>query len=221
MTPTEYAAVIESVTAFIECAAIVFASMVAAFGIDAWRREHVGKRRLELAEEALTLFYQARDVITMIRSPMGYMGEGSTRKSDPSESPEVKEALDKAYVAIERYNEHVELFGKIRALKYRFMAQFGVDESKSFDEMDGVINEIFRASRQLGSCWKSMSRGREPTPAELERIRKWESVFWSGEDPDVIDQKVDALVKRVESTNQQIVKGGGTLFGILNVPLWK
>jgi len=36
---------------------------VAIYGIDSWRREHKGKRQLELAEETLALFYEARDVI--------------------------------------------------------------------------------------------------------------------------------------------------------------
>lgn len=103
---------------------------------------------MELAEEVLSLFYQARDVIREIRSPFGYGGEGSTRKSSPTESPEEKAALDNAYVAIERYSKHKELFSKIYAVRYRFMAQFGTDKVKPFDDLNRVINQIIMASRQ-------------------------------------------------------------------------
>jgi len=34
-----------------QSASIIVASVVAIYGIDAWRREFVGKRRMELAEE--------------------------------------------------------------------------------------------------------------------------------------------------------------------------
>jgi len=40
---------------------------VALYGIDAWRREHVGKRHVELAEDSLALFYEASDIIKHIR----------------------------------------------------------------------------------------------------------------------------------------------------------
>ena len=34
-------------------------------GIDAWRREFVGKRRIELAEETFEAFFAVRDAIVM------------------------------------------------------------------------------------------------------------------------------------------------------------
>jgi len=36
---------------------IIVAAGVAVYGVNAWRREHVGKRRRELAEDTLALFY--------------------------------------------------------------------------------------------------------------------------------------------------------------------
>jgi hypothetical protein len=89
---------------------VIVASAVAIYGIDAWRRQFVGRRRIELAEETLALFYQARDIIRAIRSPFGWSGEGQTRKRAPNERPEDKEALDRAYVLIERYNKNIEIF---------------------------------------------------------------------------------------------------------------
>src|SRR5689334_4912630 len=91
-------------------ASLILAVFFAIYGIDAWRREFIGKRRMELAEEVLALFYQARDIIEEIRSPFGYGGEGSTRKPSPNERPEDKDALDHAYSLVERYNKHIETF---------------------------------------------------------------------------------------------------------------
>ena len=77
-----------------QSASVILACLFAIYGIDAWRREFVGKRRMELAEEVLALFYQARDIIQSIRSPGGYVGEGQSRKQAPDERPEDKAALD-------------------------------------------------------------------------------------------------------------------------------
>ena len=51
---------------------ILFGIGVAIYGIDAWRREHVGKRQLELAEDTLALFYEAADAIKHIRHPASF-----------------------------------------------------------------------------------------------------------------------------------------------------
>ena len=45
---------------------------VAIYGIDSWRREHTGKRQIELAEDALALFYEAADAIQNIRHPASF-----------------------------------------------------------------------------------------------------------------------------------------------------
>ncbi len=54
----------DAITAF--SAAIAAISFVV--GISTWRREFVGKRRIELAESVLALFYEAADAIQEIRS---------------------------------------------------------------------------------------------------------------------------------------------------------
>jgi hypothetical protein len=59
---------------------VLVASLVAIRGIQAWRREFVGKRRIELAEEVLALFYQAKDAIGWIRFSLCCTTESSTRK---------------------------------------------------------------------------------------------------------------------------------------------
>jgi hypothetical protein len=63
--------IIESISTIVASAAAIVASIVAVWGINAWRREHVGRRRIDLAEEVLGLFYGAREVISSFRSPVG------------------------------------------------------------------------------------------------------------------------------------------------------
>lgn len=212
-----------SFTAILQNISVIITLLFAIFGIDAWRREHVGKRQMELAEDVLALFYQARDVIHMVRNPMGWGGEGSTRKANPDESPEEKKALDQAYVVVERYEKHIELFSRLQTLRYRFMAQVGADKTKPFDELNMVIRDIMLAARRLGRYWvrgQHEYQSEEQQKKHFEQVRKAKSIFWEwSEEPDPIQPTVDALVAEIETTCKAILSSKGTLFGIINLPL--
>jgi hypothetical protein len=206
-----------------ESISVILASLVAMFGIDAWRREHVGKRQMELAEEVLALFYQTRDAISEMRSPMGFDGEGQTRKAGPDESGDTKKALDSAYVLVERYHKHSELFSRIQSLRYRFRAQLGDEASKPFYDLIRIVNELFISARQLGRYWVREDRHfrtDEERERHFERVRKAEAVFWEGsEEPDPIQPRVDAAIESMEKTCKGILASKGTLFGLINLPI--
>ncbi len=122
----------ESILQVIQAVSLIVAAWTAIYGINAWRNEFVGKRRIELAEEVLVGFYEARDVIRIIRNPFGHVGEGSTRQAADGEPSEMKQILDNAYVVFERYEKHKEVFNRLQSLRYRFMAQFGADAARPF-----------------------------------------------------------------------------------------
>lgn len=64
---------------------VLITSFVAVSGLTAWRRQLVGKRKGEIAEQALVSFYKARDVFKWARTPAVLTGEGESRK--PAEEP--------------------------------------------------------------------------------------------------------------------------------------
>src|SRR5713226_3686529 len=47
------------------------------YGIDAWRREAMWKRRSELCEEVLALCYETKEIIGYMRSSGGFGGDPS------------------------------------------------------------------------------------------------------------------------------------------------
>jgi len=136
-------------TNILQSISVIIAAIVVIIGVNAWRREYIGKRNVDLAEEVLELFYEARDVIRAIRSPFGVVGEGSTRNSGPNESPEEKQINDSAYVVFERYSKRQDLFNKVYSMRYRYMARFGKDSSKPFDDLNKIVSEIFSSAQML------------------------------------------------------------------------
>lgn len=177
-----------------------------AWGISAWKREFVGKRRIELAESVLALFYEAEDAIRAIRNPFSHVGEGSTRKRGEYESDEEARLLDQAHVAFERYEKHEQLFSQLRAARYRFMAAFGPEAGESFLEINKALQRIFFAARMLGTYhWQERRRRSmfgsqgEPDDRHADDLRNQEAIFWEmGSDKDEVGPRVREAVKKVE-----------------------
>ncbi|MGB2863154.1 MAG: hypothetical protein WBC05_07490 [Sedimentisphaerales bacterium] len=192
---------------FMQTIAICLASGVAIYGVESWRREFTGKRRIELAEDVLVLFYEAKDAIKFIRSPLGFIGEGSTRERGEDETPEQTRARNLAYVAIERYEKKREIFGKLGSLRYRFWAQIGRDKAEPFNEIKNVMDDIFGASRRLARRWERRSQISRPTELEAlsEEIRRYEAIFWFGEEDDKIGERVEKAVSQMEDTCSNII----------------
>ena len=198
----------------IESVVVILASLVASgtviYGVNAWRREYIGKRKLELTEEVLALFYEARDAIGQIRNPFSYEGEGSNRNPAPNESPEQKQINDNANVVFERYNKRQDLFNKLHSMRYRYMAQFGRESAKPFDDLNVIVNDVFVSARMLSHYWMDQGDRRWKSDAEfkkhLEEMHKYEAVFWyQGEERDSIGPRVDTVISEIEAQALDII----------------
>jgi len=159
---------------------ILGTAVIAIYGIDSWRRESRSKKQIELAEETLTLFYEAEDAIKVIRYPGSYGSEGSTRKSSPCEDLKQKEARDRAYVLIGKYLRHKELFNRIHAMRYRFMAQFGKESAKPFDELHKLVRGLLLSAKRLAEIWADdvCDIPQEAREEHDYRREQYEAIFW-------------------------------------------
>ena len=61
-TTAQFAAVVQAI-------AVVVTACFASLGLNAWRRQLVGKRRLEVAEEMLLAAYKAENNLRHVRNP--------------------------------------------------------------------------------------------------------------------------------------------------------
>jgi hypothetical protein len=124
---------------WVEAGAVVVAAFAAWRGFGAWRYELVGKKRYELAEETLALFYEAQEVIREMR--VGIVDSGEVSNDDP-ENPAVA-----WFNAIEA--ERRALFARLAALKFRFMATFGSEYGKAFQTFARVNGKVRHVARRL------------------------------------------------------------------------
>ena len=200
---------------------ILIAVWVAIYGIDSWRREHSGKRRLELAEDALSLFYEAADAIRHIRHPASFGSETESIVQGEHESDSDFRARKNASIVFLRYQQHSDLFNKLHAMRYRFMAQIGKAEARSFDDLREINNTIQGSARVLSHLW---SRDNFVSDDQRARHRtelaKYEAIFWEGlEEDDPINPRLELVIETFESVCRGIIAGDGTLYAVINKKL--
>jgi len=182
---------------------VIIGALALISGIRAWKREYIGKRKIELAEETLMLFYQARDAIRGMRNPFGRTGEGCSRQKADNETEDETRLLNQAHVVFERYQKYEEVFNKLQSTRYRFMARFGNENEKPFVELNTVLNDIFLAAQMLGKHYWRMPRrqqiGQEKLENHLRELHKYEAIFWfKGKEHDEIGSRVDNIIKQIE-----------------------
>ncbi|MFQ5799875.1 MAG: hypothetical protein ACE5H0_14450 [Bacteroidota bacterium] len=193
----ELATVAQAVAVFSACWAIIS-------GIGAWKREFVGKRQIELAEQVLAKFFEIRDAVAFIRNPFSHSDEGKTRKRAEHETPGESELLDRGYIVVERYSQRETVFAEFNALKYRFVASFGAQMEEIFTESDRVVNSIFISARMLAThYWQRQGRVKmesDEFQKHLEEMHRHEGIFWdTGSENDEIRTKLAQIQSKLET----------------------
>ena len=191
---------------------------VAIYGIDSWRREHTGKRQIELAEDALALFYEAADAIQNIRHPASFGHELKDVERGENESDASYEARKNASIVFVRYNLYKDTFNKLHAMRYRFMAQIGKDKAKAFDDIRGVVNSIQMSANMLARLWpRDRFASESAWASHRAAVEKYEAIFWEGlEGDDPINPKVTLALQEIESVCRDVISGKGTVYSFLN-----
>ena len=201
----------ELLTAIVQAVGVIFACWAIVSGVDAWKREFVGKRKIELAEAVLSKFFEVKDAVAFIRNPFSTGEEGKSRKREASESDTEAECLNRGYVVVERYQKREAVFAEFNTLKYRFMASFGQETEPIFDDTFRAVNSIFTSARILAThYWKRQDR----PPADerkfqdfIDQTTRHEGVFWDeNTDEDVIRKKLQAVQVSLEAATAPCFK---------------
>lgn len=185
----------------LEAVAVLFAAGIALYGINTWKREHVGKRRIELAEETLTMFYETRIIIKAIRSRYVYGSEGSSRKPVEGETERERHLRDKANVLNERFARHRETLSRLSTARFRFMAVFGTDKAWPFEDFEALMKELIGAAEHLGELLSIHEVGLRPTDFEnyeKQVIEARKLFYGSGDETDLFTFRLDKIIADVE-----------------------
>jgi len=167
-------------------------------GVNAWRAEAVGRRKAELAEEVLTQFYRARDGLIWARLPAEGAGT-HVSAHDGAESAAQGAAMA---APIERLNQASQVFSELQASRYRFMAYFGEDAARPFDELRKVHNEVLEAAARL-----IRARGKAGSESDAADQDAWRSTIgWGPHEQDQLAERLDRAVRAIERICRPLIE---------------
>ncbi|ACP07361.1 hypothetical protein [Vibrio cholerae] len=216
---------LEVITLLGKTIAVISACWAIVSGVGAWKREFIGKRRIELAEETLATFFEIKDAIAFIRSPFASVGEGESRVVGEREKPEETELLNRGHIVFERYEKKREVFIKFETLKYKFMATYGEDSEAIFKDTNKAVNSIFSSARLLATrYWQRQGRAQmsdDEFEKHLEGMQKHEDVFWdTWEDDDVIRKQLQSIQDRLDGVVASTFEEPMPTYKLLTKKLW-
>lgn len=164
--------------------ATLVAGWAAIRGVESWRAEIVGRRKAELAEEVLTQFYHARDVLIWARLP--------ARPLDVAGQDDDRDRRHQSHASpIERLTQESALFSELQASRYRFMAYFGEGSAHPFERMRAIHGEVMSAAQSLI---------RDPDQLACDDARdRWEdAIGWVAETDDALAHRLAETIAEVE-----------------------
>jgi hypothetical protein len=164
-------------------------------GITAWREQLVGKRHIEIAEQALLATYRIRDIFEFIRSPVTGSYEAKSRTRDKRESVHKSTLLDSYFVPIERVNDAAEAFAEFQIARLLCQVHFGPRSVEPFDRIMALRARVLAAATKLRDSVREREQG-EWKDADL--VRQWEGAIWNEGDADEITPIIDAAVADIE-----------------------
>jgi hypothetical protein len=163
------------------------------------------KRRQDLAEEVLSGFYQMKDIIREIRSPMSYDGEGKDRPKSAGESADVARMRDTYFPIIARFEAHRKEIADLLSRRYRMSAWFGKEAEGPFDEIQQSLNTVLVSARLLVQWAGDNVPAISPDNAAL--WRKMQDDIWEGRaDLDPINVQITHAISSIEAICRPVLQ---------------
>lgn len=190
-----------------QAVSVVAACWAIISGVGAWKREFIGKRKIELAEETLAAYFEIKDAIAFIRSPFSSSSEGCTRERSKHETDAERQLLDRGFIVFERYEKKKEIFIKFNTLKYKFMAVFGPETGSIFTETHQVVNSIFTSANMLATYyWKRQGQIQmeaDEFQKHLNEMHQHEGIFWDlYNENDEVRKKLSTIQAKLETVTK-------------------
>lgn len=178
------------------CAA-AFAAYTAWRALNRWQSETIGKRRLEVAGDALAAFYQMREIIKAVRAPLI---EGWEMK--PAEDASSSICQSPYHAILNRLSRHSDNIGAFFSKKHIFSATFGPEYEDAWNDINGVLIKINVAADMLIS-----NEGRRVTRDDpsAELYLDLRHVLARTREDDEIEALVDAATVKIEKVCRPII----------------
>ncbi len=167
---------------------------IAMYGLHSWRREYVYKRRVELAEEILIMFYKMKETISWIRSPVLLDYEESELEQQLKTASSDNKKCPIYYLAPKlRIQKAKDLISSFSAMKYIAMIKLDAKLLDKFNEINEILHQISVNSLWLFRDYRSVS---------LVEVRKAEQVIWETPTKREVDEISSQIIRNIEQVEK-------------------
>ena len=168
-------------------------------GVNAWRIEALGRRKAELAEEVLAQFYRARDALIWARLPAEGASTGVSARDSAQGGVQAATAMA---APVERLNQASQVFSELQASRYRFMAYFGEEAARPFDDLRKLHSEVVEASARL-----IRAQGKPVSEGDVTDQDVWRNTIgWGAHGQDQLADRLERAVRRIERICRPLIE---------------
>ncbi len=167
------------------------------------RELHDHKRRTELAEQALTAFYEARGALETARISGSLGSEGNSRTPAVGETKTQQEQRNTRFIPIERLTRERAVFARLQSLSFAFTAHFGAAATEPFNAILAVYSEIILAANLLIEITQGDHAGdayKGSAPPLLATLGWGPNVR-----PDDLDRKIQKAIQDIEKVCRPVL----------------
>lgn len=192
---------VNDVTSIVQAIAVTAVAYPAFKGLTSWRMQLLGKKKIELAEDALVLAYELEGLIEWARHLVSFPGEGQDRPNRENEPEDRQRLNDSFYSRVSRLNEKTEEFARLRKTRMLFRAYFGNEAQEALQEFIIVRNQISSAVGMLINHAGDLSY-----PEDLRK--QHHNIIWdhsTEEEPDDIRRRINDAVAEIERVCRPIL----------------
>lgn len=164
----------------------VVTAVTAVYALRTWRRQLVGTRRAEVAEDVLTDCYEYQAFLRAARSAGFSSVEAEERDRGDNETEFASGVLDMCYAIRRRFQNRSDLRARLLTHEHRFRAVFGEKAAEPFGALREADAHVLTAVNMMATL---ALRGQQATPDIDDRV------FYHGRADDPIDRQVADAVE--------------------------
>ena len=123
--------------------------LLAVYGLRTWRQQLVGKRRFEVAEQAVLAANRVKEGLASIRTDASMSGEADDRKPGDGETSQQRRMLDRYFIPLKRSQDANEHFAELAKCRLLCATHFGPQTKAPFEKLFAARNRVIAGAQTL------------------------------------------------------------------------
>lgn len=132
----------------LQAVSVAATAVFAILGLRAWRRQLIGRRKIEIAEGTLLAAYKVKEAVAYIRNPGALVG-ASTRQRQPDEPEGLARLRDTYFVPLERMQKTSGDFAEFEKMQLLCQVYFGPAAGDPFERVKKARHTVWVAATML------------------------------------------------------------------------